>query len=129
MVTDTPAWSRTVRPVRIRPERLRAVIYARVSKDDKKTMRSPRVQEYECREYVTAQGWDVVKVFIDDDRSASRHARKEREKFQKLIAYVNENPIDVVVCWEVSRWSRRPCSIHDGPFCENCRGSSDLAHS
>lgn len=106
MTVTTPT-RRIVRATREPSRARRAVIYTRVSRDRFKTGRSPAEQERECREFCDEQGWDVVEVFTDDDRSASRHARKEREAFKALIAWVNLGDTDVIVCWENSRGTRR----------------------
>jgi DNA invertase Pin-like site-specific DNA recombinase len=53
----------------------RAVIYTRVSQDRGAGKRSVGEQEAECRTVATGNGWTVVRVFTDNDRSASRYAR------------------------------------------------------
>jgi len=53
-------------------DRLRALIYTRVSKDPKGRGRSTREQETECRQVCDDAGWDVVEVVTDNHRSASR---------------------------------------------------------
>ncbi|NJC10603.1 DNA invertase Pin-like site-specific DNA recombinase [Micromonospora profundi] len=83
-----------------------AVIYARVSEDDKKQRRSVGEQEQECRDAATEQTWSVAKVFVDNDRSASRYARKTREEYVKLLDYLATAHVDVLVMWESSRGGR-----------------------
>ena len=55
---------------------IRAVIYTRVSQDRGAGKRSVGEQEAECRTLATGNGWTVVRVFPDNDRSASRYAKK-----------------------------------------------------
>lgn len=83
-----------------------AVIYARVSDDDKRLRRSVGEQEQECQQEAADQGWTVARVFVDNDRSASRYARKEREEYAKLLDYLATEHVDVLILWESSRGGR-----------------------
>ena len=56
---------------------LRAVIYARVSSDPNERGRSVSEQEAECRAVCEREGWHVVAVYSDNDRSASRYATND----------------------------------------------------
>ncbi len=64
---------------------LRAVIYTRVSSDKDGGGRSVAEQEAECRRYCEQQGWDLVTVLTDNDRSATRWARQQRPAFEELF--------------------------------------------
>lgn len=80
-----------------------AIIYTRVSRDNAKG-RSVAEQEAECRAVCDREGWPVAEVICDNDRSASRYARKDRPGFDRLREIVA--PGHVIVCWEASRLSR-----------------------
>lgn len=82
---------------------LRAVIYTRVSRDNAGG-RSVAEQELECRAVCEREGWPVVEVICDNDRSASRYATKDRPGFDRLREVAA--PGHVIVCWEASRLSR-----------------------
>lgn len=84
----------------------RAVIYTRVSSDPHDTGRSVESQEEECRAYVERQGWTLVRVFDDNDRSASRYARKPRPGYVQLKNFLTAGGADVLVMWEGSRAQR-----------------------
>jgi site-specific DNA recombinase len=84
----------------------RAVIYARVSQDRIAVRRSVGEQEAECRAIAPDNGWTVVKVLIDNDRSASRYAKKVRPAFAELLAFIEAGRADVLMTWESSRASR-----------------------
>lgn len=84
----------------------RAVIYARVSSDPRGTGRSVAEQEAECRSAAARAGWRIVKVFTDNDRSASRYATKGRPQYDALVEYLDAGGADVLVCWEASRAQR-----------------------
>lgn len=91
---------------------LRAVIYARESKisdAERKAglvSRSVDEQEVEERAVCERQGWSVVKVFREPDRSASRFARKERPQYDETVKWLRAGKADVLVCWESSRAQR-----------------------
>ena len=51
-------------------------------------------------------GWEVVRVFTDNDRSASRYATKTRPEHTRLIKFIESGGADVLVTWESSRAQR-----------------------
>ncbi|NNM37191.1 recombinase family protein [Micrococcus luteus] len=83
---------------------MKAVIYARVSRDRRQQERSVSEQEAECRAFVAAQGWEVAAVHVDNDRSASRYSRKDRPAWDVLMGELSR--YDVLVTWEASRATR-----------------------
>jgi site-specific DNA recombinase len=85
---------------------MRAAIYTRVSSDPTNLGRSVDEQEAECRAVCAREGWEVVKVFCDNDRGASRHSRKERPQYGALRTYLGTGRADVLVMWEGSRAQR-----------------------
>src|SRR5688572_13876924 len=85
---------------------MRAVIYTRVSSDPNDTGRSVEQQEAECRQVCAREGWTMVKVFSDNDRSASRHARKDRPGYTQVKQFLDSGGADVLVLWEGSRAQR-----------------------
>lgn len=84
----------------------RAAIYARVSSDPRGSGRSVSEQEKECRRTAALAGWDIVEMFTDNDRSASRYATKSRPAYAGLVEFVRSRSCDVVVTWEASRFQR-----------------------
>ncbi|MEG3634030.1 recombinase family protein [Micromonospora palythoicola] len=85
---------------------MRAVIYTRVSSDPNNIGRSVDEQEADCRAVCQREGWQVVRVFSDNDRSASRYAKRERPQYQALRTYLEAGKADVLVMWEGSRAQR-----------------------
>jgi site-specific DNA recombinase len=83
-----------------------AIIYARVSSDPHGRGRSVTEQETECRALCDREGWNVLEVFVDNDRSASRFASKARPAFTALKSYIESKPVDILVTWEASRLQR-----------------------
>lgn len=90
-------------PTTATPQVNRAVIYTRVSSDRAKG-RSVTEQEAECRAECERRGWPVADVLIDNDRSATRFATKDRPEYEKLRTILQ--PGDVLVVWEASRAGR-----------------------
>lgn len=84
----------------------RALIYTRVSQDKSGRGRSPEEQEAEARAECARRGWTVVDVITDNDRSASRYARKSRPGYQEMQRRLVAGEADVVVAWEGSRFQR-----------------------
>jgi site-specific DNA recombinase len=81
----------------------RAIIYCRVSSDTR-NRRSVEEQETECRQECERQGWLVGEVLTDNDRSASRFAKKARPAYERLRGVLR--PGDILVTWEASRAQR-----------------------
>jgi site-specific DNA recombinase len=85
---------------------MKAVIYARVSSDPRDTGRSVDEQEAECRQVCAREGWTVTRVFVDNDRGASRHSRSVRPQYLALREFLAAGGADVLVLWEGSRAQR-----------------------
>lgn len=85
---------------------LRAAIYDRVSKDKRRDARSVEEQESANLTHCDRYGWAVKEVFTDNDRSASRFARKTRPDWERLVDAIADGQFDVLVLWEPSRGDR-----------------------
>ncbi|MGV9540856.1 recombinase family protein [Nocardia beijingensis] len=92
----------------------RAVIYARVSKDDTGRGRSCKEQIDACTDNCEYEGWPIAATLMDNDRGASRHSKGERESFKRLPDVLR--PGDVLVVWEPSRITRDMKVF--GDFCD-----------
>jgi DNA invertase Pin-like site-specific DNA recombinase len=86
---------------------LRALIYARVSKDKSGRAKSVAEQVAECEAECEDNGWSVVDVIRDADRSASKFATRVRENWPKVQECLASGAVDVLVMWENSRGTRR----------------------
>ncbi|MGW2484969.1 recombinase family protein [Streptomyces sp. NPDC001571] len=52
-------------------------------------------------------GVEIVETFVDDDRSASRHAGgREREDFERMIEWIQAGKLDIVYAWAATRLQR-----------------------
>jgi site-specific DNA recombinase len=85
---------------------MKTAIYTRVSQDGRGDARSVGEQEKECRAWVAREGWDEIGLWSDNDRSASKYAKKQRPGWQALTARLDEGGVDALVVWEPSRATR-----------------------
>jgi len=81
-------------------------VYTRVSSDPRAIGRSVAEQEAECLAVCNRQGWEVVRVFCDNDRSASRYAKRGRPAYNQLREFVASGACGVLITWECSRAQR-----------------------
>lgn len=89
--------------------KLRVAPYLRASKDRYGQQKSVTDQatDYDASFKVHSGEWVEVDRFVDNDRSASPYAKKEREDFERLKAAIAADEIDVMWLWEFSRSQRR----------------------
>ena len=80
------------------------VIYTRQSSDPAGEAAAVTRQEDACRELAARNGWDVVRVFSDNDRSAVRGVRPA---WREMLAEVRRGRVTVVVAWHTDRLYRR----------------------
>ncbi|MEZ0072277.1 recombinase family protein [Planotetraspora sp. GP83] len=91
------------------PRDLLALLYARKSSYRGKRLRAGRSiaeQLAEEEAWCDRERAIIVDRYVDDDRSASRFATKEREEFERLIADIEARRGNIVVAWESSRLQR-----------------------
>ena len=92
---------------------MRAAIYCRLSKNRKGKKSNVKEQERDCRDFVEAQGWQLVDVYPDDGISASENSDKPRDEFTRMMADVRTGLIDVIVTSEITRLYRRPREVEE----------------
>jgi DNA invertase Pin-like site-specific DNA recombinase len=89
----------------------RAGIYVRISQDRNGDGLGVARQEQDCRELAAWRGWDVGRVYVDDDRSA--YSGKPRPAYQELLADLSSGTVDAVVAWHPDRLHRSPRELED----------------
>jgi DNA invertase Pin-like site-specific DNA recombinase len=77
---------------------LRVGIYARVSTQDKD--QDPETQLLPLREFATAQGWTIVREFIDHASAADQRGRRE---WRRLLDLAGKRKLDVICVWKLDR--------------------------
>lgn len=83
-----------------------ALDYSRASADKKREQYSVSEQAALNREQIARHGWRQGASFVDNDRSASRYATKQREDFGRLVTAIESGRSDVLVVWELNRSQR-----------------------
>jgi len=79
--------------------RMRAVIYARVSTTDQNC----DLQLRELREYITRRGWESAGEYIDTGFSGSKASRPALDR---LMQDARRRRFDVILVWKLDRWAR-----------------------
>ncbi|QNE21933.1 recombinase family protein [Kribbella qitaiheensis] len=93
------------------PARRRAVIYARISRDDTDEGLKTRRQIEKCRALCDLRGWDVV--VIEEDISISAYSGKERPAWQRVLKMVGLGQVDVIVAWHLDRITRSMLELEE----------------
>jgi DNA invertase Pin-like site-specific DNA recombinase len=102
--------------------------YCRISYAKRKTARGTGDQpprRYKSEEGVERQQADtdrlakklryrVVERIVDNDRSASRRARRRREGFDRMLELVKSGAVDAVIVYDLDRFTRNPDEL--GPW-------------
>jgi site-specific DNA recombinase len=83
-----------------------ALRYQRASGDKKQEGKSVTDQGKENTRVIAGYAWRDGGSYTDNARSASRHATKQREDFERLIEDIEAGRGDVLVVWEISRKER-----------------------
>ncbi|MEU7980548.1 recombinase family protein [Micromonospora sp. NPDC049081] len=86
----------------------RAAIYCRISSDREGLALGVTRQEEDCRELARRHGYTIVRVFKDNDTSASRHSKKPRPEFTEMMQLAEAGQFDAIISWSTSRLTRRP---------------------
>lgn len=87
----------------------RAGAYVRISSDPTGRGLGVARQEEACRRRAADLGWEVVRLYRDNDVSAS--TGKPRPAYERMLADVENGLIDAVIVWDLDRLTRRPIEI------------------
>ncbi|MFJ3772461.1 recombinase family protein [Streptomyces sp. NPDC090075] len=83
----------------------RVAIYARISDDREGRQNGVKRQEQQCRRIAERNGDEVVRVFVDDDRSA--YSGKLRPDYANMIKYLEAGHADGVLALAPTRLYRK----------------------
>ncbi|MDP9233097.1 MAG: recombinase family protein [Actinomycetota bacterium] len=97
----------------------RAAIYVRISSDPNGLRAGVGRQEEDCRALAQQRGWDVVKVYSDNDVSA--YSGKPRPAYRDLLEDIKNHVVDALVVWHLDRLHRAPKELET--FFEVCDGA------
>lgn len=84
----------------------RAAIYCRISDDRAGAGLGVARQEADCRALAERNGWEVVKVFVDNDVSAYDRKRK-RQQWADMLEGLAAGQYQAVVAWHPDRMYRQ----------------------
>lgn len=90
---------------------MRAGVYCRISSDPTGQRAGVDRQEQDCRALAERQGWEVVRVWVDNDRSAYRG--KARPAFIEMTEAMKAGELDVLVAWHPDRLTRQVRELED----------------
>lgn len=90
--------------------RIRVAIYCRISLAKHGDQVKVERQEEDCRALCKRLGWDVVRVFVDNNRSAWQRNRK-RPGWDSLLDAVDTGTVDAIVVYHGDRLIRQPWDL------------------
>jgi site-specific DNA recombinase len=85
-----------------------AVIYLRISDDREGRALGVERQEEDCRALAEQLGVKIIKVFCDNDRSASTNTDEYRSDYEDMMQLLGTGNITVVISYTSSRLTRKP---------------------
>lgn len=107
-------------------EAIRSVQYQRASQDSSGQESSVGTQARKNGDKRTEHGWTSAGSYTDNDRPASRKARKpgSRPDYEKMLDDIRRDPCDVLILFEMARGQRdlavyvaiRDLCLENGPF-------------
>lgn len=84
---------------------MKVVLFSRVSTITQDYKR----QTEELTEYANKMGYTIVGVFEEKISGAKKN--EERPQLMEMISYINNNQVDKVLCWELSRLGRNTIEV------------------
>ncbi|MEU6167349.1 recombinase family protein [Streptomyces tanashiensis] len=85
----------------------RVGIYVRTSKDRKGRELGIQRQEKACRELCERLGWGVLRIYPENDVSASTTSRRRRPAYAEMLRDARDGLVDGIVVYSIDRLTRR----------------------
>ena len=82
---------------------MKAGIYVRISRDFAGESLGVQRQEEDCRALAAQLGWEIVELYVDNDRSAL----KARPSYELMLTDMRNGRIGAIVAWHPDRLYRR----------------------
>lgn len=106
---------------------MRAVGYARISKDDTLEGRGVARQTEDIAAVCERNDWELLEVITDNDISASRYSKKPRPGYARLLELIRTGTVDRAVVYDIDRLLRQPRELEDLiDLCETRNGGFQL---
>lgn len=86
-------------------------VYCRISRDKTGAALGVERQESDCRKLAEQLGWDVRKVYVDNDISASAYTKRRRPEYEALLVDIASGAVNGVIAWHPDRLHRRPTEL------------------
>jgi DNA invertase Pin-like site-specific DNA recombinase len=84
----------------------RAAIYVRVSSEEQMQGYSLAAQERAATDYCHAHGWEVVRVYRDEGRSARTDNIAKRPAFEEMLGDAERGQFDILIVHKLDRFAR-----------------------
>src|SRR4051794_15945864 len=95
--SKTPQPSTRARQAQTEPENV--VLYLRISNDPEGVKAGITRQRDDGRALCKRKSWRIVQEFVDNDRSASRYARKVRPEFAEMLDLIDAGAVTRIVAY------------------------------
>lgn len=102
-----------------------AFIYCRISQDRTGEGLGVDRQESDCRELAERLGYDVTRLFVDNDISAS--SGRTRPSYAEMLSLIKRGAADAIICWAVDRLHRVPRELEN--YIDACREGKVTTHA
>lgn len=90
---------------------INAAIYCRISKDRAGGGLGVARQEQDCREIAESLGWNVTRVYVDNDISA--YSGKPRPSYRELLDAMRAGHVQAIIAWHTDRLHRSPLELEE----------------
>ena len=87
---------------------VRAVSYCRISHDLAGLEAGVDRQRIDTDRLALDRGWTLVERVVDNERSASRYAKKAREGWAQIMVMIDQGEVDALVAYDLDRLTRQP---------------------
>lgn len=81
-------------------------MYCRISQDRSGEGLGVERQEADCRSLAAKLGYEVDRLFVDNDVSA--YSGKKRPSYLEMLSLIEQGAVDAVICWDSDRLHRAP---------------------
>jgi DNA invertase Pin-like site-specific DNA recombinase len=85
-----------------------AAIYVRISDDRTGEAGGVGRQEEDCRALAKKKKWPVIRLYSDNDISASSYSHRARPAYERLLEDMRARGVDAVITWHEDRLHRQP---------------------
>lgn len=102
-----------------------AYIYCRISQDRSGEGLGVDRQEHDCRALADRLGYEVTRLFVDNDISA--YSGKSRPGYSEMLSLIENGAVDAVICWDSDRLHRAPRELEN--YIDACRAGGATTYA